>query len=398
MTPEKAAALLDPRKPQTVRLGIIGLGNMGSSHCRLLESIDSITLSAVCDIDPVRLEKVVSRYGCPGYATANELLRARVCDAILIATPHYDHTTIGIAALKAGYHLLVEKPISVHKADCERLIQANQLGDKQVFAAMFNQRTNKHYQQIKHLIDSGELGEIRRISWTITDWFRTQRYYDSGGWRATWAGEGGGVLLNQCPHQLDLLHWLFGMPTALTAQGTVAKHHAIEVEDEVTCFLQYANGATGVFTTSTGEAPGINRLEIAAERGLLVYDTADGKITFLQNDTTVTEAIRDNGPFEKPKTTRIEFDILDTGGQHAEVLENFAAAILHGTQVLATGEEGIHSVELANAMIYSALKKQPVTLPINAQRYANFLKRLIRGSTLRKPETNTEITDLTGSF
>ncbi|MEJ6683528.1 MAG: Gfo/Idh/MocA family oxidoreductase, partial [SAR86 cluster bacterium] len=304
-----------PANPEHIKLGIIGLGNMGSSHCRLIESIDNIVLAAVCDIDSARLAKIVSRYGCRGYATSTELINAGDCDAILVATPHYDHTTIGIATLQAGLHLLVEKPISVHKADCEKLIRAHRHPDKQVFAAMFNQRTNKHYQHIKQLIDSGELGQVRRISWTITDWFRSQRYYDSGGWRATWAGEGGGVLLNQCPHQLDLLHWLFGMPTALRAQGKVGKHHNIEVEDDITCWLEYANGATGVFTTTTGEAPGINRLEIAADRGLLVYDTAEGKITFLKNDITVTQAIKDNGPFEKPKSTRIEFDIIDTGRQ-----------------------------------------------------------------------------------
>ncbi len=387
-----------PANPEHIRLGIIGLGNMGSSHCRLIESIDNIVLAAVCDIDSARLAKIVSRYGCQGYATSTELINAGDCDAILIATPHYDHTTIGIAALKAGYHLLVEKPISVHKADCEKLIRAHRHPDKQVFAAMFNQRTNKHYQHIKQLIDSGELGQIRRISWTITDWFRSQRYYDSGGWRATWAGEGGGVLLNQCPHQLDLLHWLFGMPTALRAQGHVGKHHNIEVEDDITCWLEYANGATGVFTTTTGEAPGINRLEIAADRGLLVYDTAEGKITLLKNDITVTQAIKDNGPFEKPKSTRIEFDIIDTGRQHAEVLENFADAILHGTEVLAKGNEGIHSVELANAMIYSALNGKTVKLPINARRYTNFLKARIRQSTVSKPQGNTEITDISNTF
>lgn len=384
--------------PAHIRLGIIGLGNMGSSHCRLLESINNIQLAAVCDIDPLRLEKITSRYGCPGYASSSALLQARDCDAILVATPHYDHTTIGIAALKAGYHLLVEKPISVHKADCEKLIAAHK--DQQlVFAAMFNQRTNRHYQHIKQLIDSGELGQIRRISWTITDWFRSQRYYASGGWRATWAGEGGGVLLNQCPHQLDLLQWLFGMPVALRAHGSVGKYHDIEVEDDITCLLEYANGATGVFITTTGEAPGINRLEIAAENGLLVYDTALGNISFVRNDKPVSVAIAENGPFQKPATSLSLFDKPDAGRQHAEVLENFADAILYQLPVLARAEEGIHSVELANAMIYSALNDTRVTLPLSARRYRNFLQRQIKASTFSKPASSTgDVADLSGTF
>lgn len=384
--------------PAHIRLGIIGLGNMGSSHCRLLESINNIQLAAVCDIDPLRLEKITSRYGCPGYASSSALLQARDCDAILVATPHYDHTTIGIAALKAGYHLLVEKPISVHKADCEKLIAAHK--DQQlVFAAMFNQRTNRHYQHIKQLIDSGELGQIRRISWTITDWFRSQRYYASGGWRATWAGEGGGVLLNQCPHQLDLLQWLFGMPVALRAHGSVGKYHDIEVEDDITCLLEYANGATGVFITTTGEAPGINRLEIAAENGLLVYDTALGNISFIRNDKPVSVAIAENGPFQKPATSLSLFDEPDAGRQHAEVLENFADAILYKLPVLARAEEGIRSVELANAMIYSALNDTRVTLPLNARRYRNFLQRQIKASTFSKPAScSSDVADLSGTF
>ncbi len=198
---------------EPVKLGIIGLGNMGQMHCRLLAKIDNIELSAVCDIDPARLAKVTGQYGCIGYADPKVFLSRQQgkTDAVLIATPHYDHTTLGVIALKRGYHLLVEKPISVHKADCEKLIRAHSDPSRK-FAAMFNQRTNSQYQEIKRLIVSGELGEIRRIQWTITDWFRSQQYYDSGGWRATWGGEGGGVLMNQCPHQLDLLQWLFGMP------------------------------------------------------------------------------------------------------------------------------------------------------------------------------------------
>jgi predicted dehydrogenase len=307
-----------------VRLGLVGLGNMGSLHCRLLQNTPELELVAGCDIDEHRLHRVTERYGCEGFSDARELLKARICDAVLVATPHYSHTTIGIEALKRGYHLMVEKPISVHKADAARLINAHQRDDR-VFAAMFNQRTNPAYVKIKEMISSGELGAIRRVHWTITDWFRSQAYYDSGGWRATWSGEGGGVLLNQCPHQLDLLQWLFGMPETVQAFCRFGAHHQIEVEDEVTAFLEYSSGATGVFTTTTGETPGINRLEIAAENGLLIYDSEESFIRWRRNSKPVSAAIAENAGFEKPDTSDEKIEFSGAGGQHAEVLANFPA-------------------------------------------------------------------------
>ena len=224
-----------------VRLGIIGLGNMGQSHARMVQDIADVNLAAVSDIDRTRLDKVVQKYGCRGFQDPASLMRSGSCDAVLIATPHYDHTTLGIAALKSRLHVLVEKPISVHKADCEKLLRAHTDPDL-VFAAMFNQRTNPQYRHIREMVTTGELGAIHRVHWTITDWFRSQAYYDSGGWRATWHGEGGGVLMNQCPHQLDLLQWIFGMPARLRAFCHLGKHHRIEVEDDVTCYLEWPDG------------------------------------------------------------------------------------------------------------------------------------------------------------
>ncbi|MCB1693975.1 MAG: Gfo/Idh/MocA family oxidoreductase [Pseudomonadales bacterium] len=382
----------------SVRLGIIGLGNMGQTHCRLVARIPDITLTAVCDIDPARLEKMVAKTGARGFRTPGRLLASGICDAVLIATPHYGHTTIGKQALKHGLHVLVEKPISVHKADCEKLIAAHQ-DEAQVFAAMFNQRTNAQYQRIREMVRGGELGAVRRVHWAITDWFRSQAYYDSGGWRATWAHEGGGVLMNQCPHQLDLLQWIFGMPSALQAFCHLGKHHRIEVEDDVTCYLEYPDGATGVFTTTTGEAPGVNRLEIAAENGLLVHDAQQGTLTFTRNDKPVTRAIAENEGFKAPSTDRITIDIEDTGRQHAEILENFASAILHGTPLIAHASEGIHSVELANAMLYSSWTGKRVELPLDSARYARRLKRQIRESTFVKQAASGVVaTDMDESF
>lgn len=381
-----------------IDIGIIGVGNMGQAHARLIERIPTLNLTACADIDPARKNKVVERYGCKGFDDGAALLRAKACEAVIISTPHYDHTTLGISALTKGYHVLVEKPISVHKADCEKLIRAHR-NPSVKFAAMFNQRTNTQYQAIKQLIDGGELGQIRRIQWTITDWFRSQSYYDSGGWRATWAGEGGGVLMNQCPHQLDLMQWLFGMPSRLQAFCDIARDHDIEVEDHVTCYLEYESGASGVFTTTTGEAPGINRLEIAAENGLVVHDAGDATLTWVRNDKTVTRALAENAGFEKPGTELITLDIPDTGRQHAEVLENFAEAILHDAPLIARAEEGIHSVELANAMLLSSARRKPIDLPISSRSYTRFLKKQIRDSTFRKKEATGEVADdMSSSF
>ncbi len=362
-----------------VRIGIVGLGNMGHVHAQsiLAGKIDRLELGAVADINPAKLARVPQ---VKGFKTAAEMMASGLIDAILVATPHYDHTTIGIAALKAGLHVMVEKPISVHRADCERLIAAYKGREKkQVFAAMFNQRTDLYYIKIRELIRSGELGEIRRVNWIITNWFRTHAYYASGGWRATWRGEGGGVLLNQCPHNLDLFQWMFGMPVTLSADCAFGKYHDIEVEDDVTATMKFANGATGVFITSTGEAPGTNRLEITAERGKVVYE--NDRITYVRNEREMGEFSRATPEsFARPATWDVSIPAAGHGGQHNEILQNFTDAILDGAKLVAPAPEGIHSVELANAMLLSAWTQKPVALPIDGKKYERLLKARIAES------------------
>ena len=364
-----------------VRIGIVGLGNMGSGHAHqfLAGKVSRMELAAVADSDPEKLKRVPQ---VKGFSSADEMIASGLIDAILIATPHYDHTTIGIKALKAGIHVLVEKPISVHRADCERLIAAH-TNKKQVFAAMFNQRTDHYYIKIRELIRSGELGEIRRVNWIITNWFRTETYYASGGWRATWAGEGGGVLLNQCPHNLDLFQWMFGMPVKLRSHIGFGRYHAIEVDDDVTAYMEFKNGATGVFITSTGEAPGTNRLEIVAERGRVVYE--NDKITYDRNEQEMTEFSRttDKG-FAVPERWNVTIPASGHGGQHNQVTQNFVDSILDGTPLVAPAQEGIHSVELANAMLLSAWTDKEVSLPIDGKKYERLLKQKIAESASKK--------------
>jgi predicted dehydrogenase len=355
----------------TVRLGIIGLGGMGASHAQniLNGKISGVELTAVADIAPDLQRKYPDQ---KAFASGEELIRSKAADAILIATPHYSHTPLGIAGLENGLHVLVEKPISVHTADCKRLIAARR-NPQQVFAAMFNQRTDPSYKQLRHLIANGELGQIRRISWTVTNWFRSQAYYGSGGWRATWAGEGGGVLLNQCPHNLDLWCWLFGVPNSVRAFCSFGKYHKIEVEDDVTAYFEYADGMTGTFIASTGEAPGTNRLEVAAERGRVVLE--NGQFQFTRNEIPMSEFSRTTQErFSAPPTWDISIPISGTGGQHTEIIQNFIDAILHQKPLIAPAEEGLHSVELANAMIFSSINNQTLELPIDSAAYEAWLK------------------------
>jgi predicted dehydrogenase len=384
---------------KTVRLGIVGIGNMGASHADqiLAKKISRLELGAICDTDPAKLARFPA---VKGFADSKEMIRSGAIDAILVATPHYGHTTIGIDALQQGLHLLVEKPLSVHKADCERLIAAYEKRPKkeQVFACMFNQRTDPHYIKLRQLIQSGELGEIRRVNWIITDWFRTEAYYASGGWRATWKGEGGGVLANQCPHNLDLMQWLFGLPVKVRAHAHFGKWHNIETEDAVTAYLEYANGATGVFITTTGEAPGTNRLEVAGERGRVVIE--NGKVTFTRNVMPMTEFSRTTtGGFSRPETWNIEIPVNGHGGQHNEILQNFADCILDGKTLVAPAVEGINSVELGNSMILSSLLDKTVSLPLDGAQYEAELKKLIANSkTQKKVAGPADAADFAKSF
>ncbi|MEN6519840.1 MAG: Gfo/Idh/MocA family oxidoreductase [Armatimonadota bacterium] len=378
-----------------VRLGIIGVGGMGSGHAEYIKNgrIKGCELTAVCDIAPEKLKRFSA---LKTYTDSREIIRSGEVDAVIIATPHYFHTTIGIDALEQGLHVLVEKPISVHKADCERLIAAHKNKD-QVFSAMFNQRTDPHYQKLKALIENGELGELTRVNWVITDWFRTESYYASGGWRATWKGEGGGVLTNQCPHQLDLMQWLFGMPSKVRAFCKFGANHNIEVEDQVTAYLEYPNGATGVFITTTGEAPGVNRLEVCGERGRVTIDGSN--IRFIRNEVPTTEFSRTtNQAFATPPVWRIEIPVSGHGEQHPAITQNFVNAILNGTPLLAPAEEGIKSVELANAMLYSTLTNSTVEMPLDGAAYEKELKKLIERSTFeKKTADDSKVLDLSGS-
>ena len=380
---------------KTVRIGIAGLGNMGSAHARqiLEDKIPRLELTAVCDDDPEKLARFPQAKHYPGSAP---MIRSGGIDAILIATPHYSHTAIGIDALKHGLHVLVEKPVSVHKADCQKLIAAHK-NKRRIFAAMFNQRTDPFYIKIRDLVRGGSLGEIRRVNWIITNWFRTDAYYASSAWRATWRGEGGGVLLNQCPHNLDLFQWMFGMPKTVRGFCRIGHYHKIEVEDDVTAWFEFPNGASGVLITSTGEAPGTNRLEITGDLGRLVYE--NDAIEFIRNEVATSKFSRTSKEsFASPATHREQIAVQGHGGQHNAILENFTEAILDGAKLIAPAKEGIHSVELANAILLSSLENKTIAFPMSAAAYKKKLDSLIKNSKFKKKTAKTGIADLSKSF
>jgi predicted dehydrogenase len=378
-----------------VRLGIIGMGNIGRFHADYLlnHKVARCELVAVCDPNSTPLERYKP---LRVFSDGEELIRSGEVDAVIIATPHFQHTPLGIASLKSGVHAMVEKPISSHKADAERLIAAHRQHPKAVFAGMFQLRTEPRYLKIQKLLKE-DLGRMVRVNWINTDWYRTETYYASSGWRATWKGEGGGVLLNQCLHNLDTLQWLCGMPARVRGFCQLGRFHQIEVEDDVTAYLEWPNGATGTFISSTGEAPGTNRLEITGTRGRLVLE--NNRLAFTGNQTDMVEFSQTaKQGFVKPEVVQSDIPFENAEMPHTTMVQNFVNAILDGEPLVAPGKEGIHSVELANAMVYSSLLGETVELPMDGTAWEARLNRLIAGSKVEKKAVAVASEDFASSF
>lgn len=384
---------------EKVRLGILGIGNMGSGHCKniLAEPDCEIELAAVCDVKEDR--RNWAKENLPEsvaiFDNAEDMMSSGTCDAILVAVPHYDHPKYVLEALKHGLHVISEKPAGVYTKAVREMIEETKKYDK-VFAMMFNQRTNCLYRKMHEMVHSGKYGQIKRVNWIITDWYRTQAYYNSGGWRATWAGEGGGVLLNQCPHQLDLLQWICGLPVRVQAHCHVGKWHDIEVEDDVTAYLEFENGATGVFVTTTGDAPGTNRFEIDMEKAKIVCE--DDKLSVYELEVNEREfCFTEPQGFKKPEGHFVEVETDGQNPQHMGVLKAFAGKILHGTPLVAEGAEGINGLMLSNAMFLSSWEDKMVTLPIDEDLFYDELMKRVATS---KAKTNVvEVTmDTSNSY
>lgn len=387
-------------KIQPVRFGIIGVGNMGTSHIKMhLEGKHKeLRFTAIADIDPGRLEAAKALMpSLKTYDSAEALIDSGEVDVALIATPHYDHSPIAQYAFSKGVHVLTEKPAGVYTKQVREMNEAAAKTDL-VFGIMYNQRTNCVYRKMRELVQSGELGEIRRVSWIITDWYRTQAYYNSGGWRATWKGEGGGVLLNQCPHNLDLWQWICGLPVKVKAFVHEGKWHDIEVEDDVTIYVEYANGATGTFITTTGDCPGTNRFEITLDGGKLVCE--DNKLRLYKLNGKVSEhcATATEG-FGWIEGEWIDVETDGRNKQHSEVCNKFAAAILRGEELVAKGEEGIRGLSISNAAHLSAWLGKEVELPVDEDvYYAELQKKIAAGTAEKKNVVATVQGDMSSTF
>jgi predicted dehydrogenase len=360
---------------EKVRFGVVGLGNMGSFHVDSFPDIKGAELSAICDASPTNLENAGKKTPAKQFSSWQEMLDSGLIDAILIATPHFLHPEVAIAAMGKGIHVLCEKPLAVTVKQGRAVVQEAAKNPNVKFAMMLQQRTMPIYRKLRQLIVEGELGQISRLTWIVTDWFRTWAYYASGGWRATWAGEGGGVLINQCPHNLDLMQWLTGLvPSRATAVGFIGKTHPIEVEDEVSAILEYPDGAIGHFITSTGEAPGTNRLEIVGNQGRIVAE--NDKLRFSRTRKGVRETRQTSkDAFVRMETWDIDIPYAAPGEPegHKAVTQNFVNAILKGEALIATGADGLRQLELGNGILMSALTRKPVDLPIDAEAYEDFL-------------------------
>ena len=384
-------------KMDKVRLGIIGIGNMGSSHAKnvLAGKVEDMVLGAVADIKPERREWAKENLpGVPVFDDASKMMDSGLVDAIIVATPHYDHPRLVKEALSKGLHAMSEKPAGVYTKAVRELNEYAMKQDK-VYAIMFNQRTNCVYRKMKEIVASGEMGQIRRTNWIITNWFRSQSYYDSGAWRATWDGEGGGVLLNQCPHNLDLWQWICGMPCKVRAFCHNGKWHDIEVEDDVTAYVEYPNGATGVFVTTTSDAPGTNRLEIDLDGGRLVCD--GNKLWQYKLDVSIPEFHKTyKGGFGSPKGEDVEVETDGENPQHMGVLRAFAAKILGKGELIASGVEGINGLTISNAMHLSSWLDKTIELPLDEDLFLEELNK--RRATSKAKKDNNVTFDTSSSY
>lgn len=382
------------RNSSAVRLAVVGLGNIARQHIDNIRAgaVADCHLAAVCSRTP---DPFAEELGVPHFRSVPELIDAGVCDAVLIATPTFNHHASGMAALAAGLHVMMEKPLGLSVREGETLLAAQ--GDSQVFAVMLNQRTDPLFLAMRDVIASGQLGDITRTHWTMTNWFRPEVYFQVSDWRATWRGEGGGLLLNQCIHNLDIFQWLCGLPTAVRAHCQFGRYHDIEVEDEATAYFEYSNGATGVFVGSTGEAPGINRFDVIGDKGSLSFD---GSTLLLTENEPATQAYSRStrDMFGLPDATTLDITPQRDGNQHAAVLSNFCAAILRAEELIAPAREGLHSLALANAMLQSTWESRRVALPLDSTAYQAALEQRLADSVLRDKADIQANVDMNASY
>ncbi|WP_371193794.1 Gfo/Idh/MocA family protein [Glaciecola sp. SC05] len=378
----------------TVNIGVVGLGNIAKQHINNIVNnrVEGANLVAICSRSPSSLS---AELGVSHYTDYKSMIDASCIDAIIIATPTLTHFEVAKYALQKRLHVMLEKPMGLSSYEGEQLLAYQNVGTQ--FALMLNQRTDPTFLRMKQIVDSGLLGDIQRTHWTMTNWFRPEIYFQVSDWRATWKGEGGGLLVNQAIHNIDVFQWICGLPSEICAFCEFGKHHDIEVEDQVSAFFRYQNGATGGFIGSTGEAPGFNRFEIVGDKGALLFD--DGQLSVIINSQSSVEFNQQtNDMFGIPLSETSVIRIEESVNQHAAVMNNFVQAILQGESLIAPAADGLASLDMANAMLLSTWTNQSVTLPLNRQVYQNRLNEKIKGSALRAKSTRQAKIDMSASY
>lgn len=375
------------KKPK-IRVGIVGFGSQGSIYTGFLAAglVKNGCLAAVCDINEEKLEKQYKKLHlkCRKFTDYKEMFRSGEVDAVIVTTPHYLHPVVVSEALDNGIHVMSDKPAGVYTLQVKEAINKAKEHPELYCGLMLNQRTHNTFKKMKQMIADGEIGEIKRINWIITDWYRAQSYFDSSPWKATWVGEGGGVLFNQAPHQLDLLQWVVGMmPQKVRAFCHFGKWHNIETEDDVTAYLEYENGATGTFITSTADYPGTNRLEILGTKGKLVCTDAK-KLDFYKSKTDEREFNKTyEGGFGTPGQKKKRIHTRKISVMHLEVINNFVSSIYNQTELKIKYSEGLGGVEIADAMLLSQWLDKEITLPVDDELYYAELQKRVAESSFR---------------
>ena len=384
-----------------IKIGIVGIGNMGSNHLANIVkgAVTGMEVGAICDISEERKQFAEKNYkDIPFFKNAEEMYKSGLINAVVIAVPHYDHPSLAIKAFEAGLDVICEKPAGVYT---KQVLEMNEAAEKsgKVFSMMYNQRTNEFFRKIKEMIDRGDLGTIKRVSWIITNWYRPQAYHDSSSWRSNWKYEGGGALINQNPHPLDLWQWMFGMPDKIFAKVSYGKYYDIEVEDDLTAYFEYENGMTGTYIASTGEAPGTNRLEIACDMGKLIFE--DDKLTFYRNEISEREHNKINTkPFAAPQCWKSEFcNTLSSGEQHVGIFKDFVSAVEKGTPLLAPGIEGIKGLIISNAIHLSSWTGKEIDINnFPHDEFYEILKEKIKNSKADQKNVREQKSDLSNTF
>jgi len=386
-----------------VRYGIVGIGSQGTTYVTKIfdqgKAGDAV-VTALCDINSEKiknLQEKTTNKNIEYFTDYKQMLDSGLVDAVLIETPHYSHPEIAIECFKRGISVICDKPAGVYTKQVREMNEAAEASGA-LFGMMFNQRTNCLYRKMRELIAAGELGQIQRVTWIITDWYRTQSYYNGGSWRATWEGEGGGVLINQSPHQLDLVSWVIGMmPKTVNGFCKYGMWHDIEVEDDVTAYFEYENGATGVFITTTGEAPGTNRFEVSGTGGKLLCE--NNKLWLYKNkcDSLENSRVSELG-FRKPECEITEVETDGLNEQHAGIIRNFTNALLGKEELFVDGKEGINGMELMNAIELSGwYGGERITLPVDEDWYLRELNEH-RKNSRRKEAVVEKVIDTTGTY